>query len=481
MIEAENSPEAKPVADDKPASRSLRKGAKEVLRYAQKTFLYRRDEMDEAAAAAIEESLSALHEAAGDKNVGAEELESKAQNADDLLGQHAETFYRKKGWVENVEMLLVAAIVVLGIRSFFLQPFIIPTNSMYPTYYGMQPKVYAEGEEPGYGGRILDKLLLGASHYRLDAEADGAGLYLLPGSDGLYSKVTDTFPDGKFFILPAEAREYRFEIGGKVHPLRVPAEFDMDKFLLRLYEGEDPQGRVLWANENGRLKLTDKEFSKGKTVFAFDVLLGDALFVDRMSYNFVRPKVGDPAVFRTAGIDALNEELTHASVGRSGKIGEDKYYIKRLVGGPGDDLEMRVPENFIPFPPPDYPHDFRNGVPSLLYRNGKPIEGVEAFTKNRERVEALAKDFHAPNPENYPGYRANYDAVHGLLPNRVPLRVPAKGGEGNPTGQNFYFAMGDNSADSSDGRTWGFVPESKIVGRALFVYYPFTKRWGPAE
>ena len=42
--------------------------------------------------------------------------------------------------------LLVAAIVVIGIRSFFIQPFIIPTNSMYPTYNGMQPHLY-EGED----------------------------------------------------------------------------------------------------------------------------------------------------------------------------------------------------------------------------------------------------------------------------------------------------------------------------------------------
>lgn len=477
MTDAENAPEAEPAAEDKPASRSLRKGAKEVLRYAQKTFLYRRDEMPEADAAAIEESLTALHDAARDKTVGAEELENKARAADDLLGEHAETFYRKKGWVENAEMLLVAAIVVLGIRSFFLQPFIIPTNSMYPTYYGMQPKVYEEGEKlPGYGGRIRDKLLLGASHYRLDAEADGA-LYLLPGSDGLYSKATDTFPDGKFFLLPAEAREYNFEIGGKVHPLRVPAEFDMDKLLLRHFQGADAHGRALWQNDNGRLKLSDKTYRKGETVLAFDVLLGDALFVDRMTYNFVRPEVGDPAVFRTEGIDDLNDELA-ASAARRGKIGEDKYYIKRLVGGPGDVLEMRVPETFFS---PDYPYDFRNGVPGFLHRNGKPIEGVDAFAKNHERVEAMVKDPAAPNPGNYSGYRANYDALDGFLSNRSPLRVPAKGEEGNPTGLNFYFAMGDNSADSLDGRAWGFVPEDKVVGRALFVYYPFTKRWGGAE
>jgi len=51
----------------------------------------------------------------------------------------------------------------------------------------------------------------------------------------------------------------------------------------------------------------------------------------------------------------------------------------------------------------------------------------------------------------------------------------------NPTGKKAFFAMGDNSTDSLDGRAWGFVPENEIIGRAFLVYYPFTKRWGFAD
>ncbi|MDB6115544.1 MAG: lepB, partial [Lacunisphaera sp.] len=42
-------------------------------------------------------------------------------------------------------------------------------------------------------------------------------------------------------------------------------------------------------------------------------------------------------------------------------------------------------------------------------------------------------------------------------------------------------AMGDNSLESADSRFWGFVPEKDVVGRPLFIYYPLTKRWGPAK
>jgi signal peptidase I len=44
-----------------------------------------------------------------------------------------------------------------------------------------------------------------------------------------------------------------------------------------------------------------------------------------------------------------------------------------------------------------------------------------------------------------------------------------------------YVALGDNSANSADSRYWGYVPEKAVIGKAIFIYYPFTKRWGVAE
>jgi signal peptidase I len=42
-----------------------------------------------------------------------------------------------------------------------------------------------------------------------------------------------------------------------------------------------------------------------------------------------------------------------------------------------------------------------------------------------------------------------------------------------------YLCMGDNSPESSDGRSWGLVPERLMLGRALLVYYPFYFPWPP--
>jgi len=41
-----------------------------------------------------------------------------------------------------------------------------------------------------------------------------------------------------------------------------------------------------------------------------------------------------------------------------------------------------------------------------------------------------------------------------------------------------YFALGDNSYHSSDSRYFGPVPEQKVVGRGLVVYWPFIGQWG---
>ncbi len=38
--------------------------------------------------------------------------------------------------------------------------------------------------------------------------------------------------------------------------------------------------------------------------------------------------------------------------------------------------------------------------------------------------------------------------------------------------------MGDNSRNSLDSRYWGTVPRKNIVGKALFIFWPISRRWG---
>ena len=118
-----------------------------------------------------------------------------------------------------------------------------------------------------------------------------------------------------------------------------------------------------------------------------------------------------------------------------------KYYIKRLVGGPGDELEIREP---------------------ILFNNGEPVEGAEAFVNNHEQM------------DEYDGY------VNPAFDFRYPM--PLSSGNSYTVPEDSFFAMGDNSDNSQDSRYWGRVDKESVIGRAIFIYYPFTTgHWGLAK
>src|SRR5580692_12852745 len=79
----------------------------------------------------IDELNAAINEGANDGKIRikAEELQ--------FAGEKWIKPYPNPVWRENVEVLLVAIAVAMAIRTFFIQPFKIPTGSMQPTLYGI--------------------------------------------------------------------------------------------------------------------------------------------------------------------------------------------------------------------------------------------------------------------------------------------------------------------------------------------------------
>jgi signal peptidase I len=418
--------------------RKTRNLASEWLELADKVFHYRRDLLSDAERGELLDAASMVRQLLRDKADTAK-LKLGIDHLERVLRRVGGPHYPKSGLVENVEFLLVAAIVILGLRAFYVQPFKIPTNSMWPSYYGMTGEVFSKkSEEPSGLERAARFAAFGATTRRVDAPDSGE--VLLPLSTGNRGVVAfGEVPGRSWGVFPAKLREYRLMVGQRAAVLRVPLDFDLDWVLRDAYfpgdkrglgeiaQAERLAGRLVQGTVNTAagsqgvyFLRTGKTLRTGERLLSFDVLTGDQLFVDRVSYHFVRPKVGDGFVFRTGKIPDL------------ARIGGDQYYIKRLVGLPGDELRIERP---------------------VLYRNGAPITGSEAFDKN------------AREAEGYVGYREE-----GRF----------RGGAAVKVGEDQYVAMGDNSANSLDSRYWGTVPMKDAVGRPLLIYYPFTRRWGPA-
>jgi len=118
-----------------------------------------------------------------------------------------------------------------------------------------------------------------------------------------------------------------------------------------------------------------------------------------------------------------------------------KNFVKRLVGVPGDTLEMRD---------------------GILIRNKASL--AERYVEHTE------PDMD-PAPEDFRWQRdyvvKTAAAATGYHPSRNnwgPLVVPI----GN------YFVLGDNRDNSLDSRYWGFVPDSLVKGRPFVIYYSYS-------
>ncbi len=236
------------------------------------------------------------------------------------------------GLRENVEVLLVAAIVAMGVRTFFLQPFKIPTGSMQPTLYGVYPPPGTSPTSYSKPPSILDRLI---------------GTVLLG----------------------------------------------------RIYEGAGYRTR------------------------------GDFIFVDKISYHFCRPRRGDVVVFTTADIREMSPEA------------RGKFYIKRLIGLANDVLRIAPPHVLV---------------------GDHILDSRAAFQRIYSQRDGYHGYVNQPPYSTLPRYLNHPETTY---------QVP----------DDHFFVLGDNSTSSSDGRYWGSVPEQNLVGRAILVYWPFSRRIGLIE
>jgi signal peptidase I len=170
------------------------------------------------------------------------------------------------------------------------------------------------------------------------------------------------------------------------------------------------------------------------------LLVGDFLLVNKAVYGARIP--GTPWT-----LPAIDEPERGDVVVFNPPHDPEKNYVKRVVGVPGDTLEMRN---------------------KVLYVNGQPMSEPYAQYIDRQgdavhQAMTWQRGFLVASPTRLEARR-----YHPSRDTWGPIHVP----EGR------YFVLGDNRDNSEDSRYWGFVKRDAIRGRPWIVYYSFDRSTG---
>src|SRR5437867_1568968 len=145
---------------------ALRKHVQRILNHQRDILSPQADQAVGAAAAELQKTIA--------ENSGREALAKPIANLEAVANKWLKP-YPNAAWRENVEVLLVALAVAMGIRTFFLQPFKIPTGSMQPTLFGVTSENLLQnpGSKRPTGWEAVREWFSGVSYVRKVATSDG--------------------------------------------------------------------------------------------------------------------------------------------------------------------------------------------------------------------------------------------------------------------------------------------------------------------
>ncbi|MFH1038082.1 MAG: signal peptidase I [PVC group bacterium] len=151
-------------------------------------------------------------------------------------------------------------------------------------------------------------------------------------------------------------------------------------------------------------------------------------------------------------------------------------YVKRLVGLPGETIEIRDGKIIADGKDVATPE-----MEKMYYTNGRPFEQIP-YGRPGQSFVVPAKGM-VINLD--PGTRESWQDLvradgHGLEVTDGSVLIDEEPRRSYALEQNHYYVLGDNSTNSRDSRYWGFVPEKYLVGEVFFKYWP-PRRWGFAD
>lgn len=153
------------------------------------------------------------------------------------------------------------------------------------------------------------------------------------------------------------------------------------------------------------------------------LLEGDRVIVENYSRFYSSPKRGDIMIFYPPDVVLKYDPLSLFSR-LTGFFCKDIAYIKRVIGTPGDKIEIIRNED---------------GSSDVLINN-KVLE--EPYILDRFDYRVCTEDMHCG-----------------------PLIL----------GEDEYFMMGDNRGNSQDSRYWGVLKKDRFIGKAKFIFWPFHR------
>lgn len=411
--------------------RRLRKGS-ELLGIVRKHFNHQRDVLPAKNVGELSLAMETFEAALRNPDTTAEALKKASAEFEELAHRWLKP-YPYASYRDNFESFLGTAVLVFAFKTFFATPMEIPTGSAQPTYYGITSddlRDHSEVKIPTGPRAWWERWIKGTTYYEIIAVEDGE----LRG----LSEPVKQLSLGKVGF----GKQMSVQVGNRAYKVSwVP---------------ENPAKHLFLVPESGGPRLKDS-FSKGEPIIRCRVRSGDRLFVERFTYNFRRPKRGEYFVFQSSGMPAPVVQGTHyikrliAMGGEQVRIGDDRHvYVDGRALGTNDSGF----EKLYAFDPGEPPEDskYSGHVNGTVFRDalvGQYRAGVGGLPPGP------ADGFARMVVKLFPDERAVYQ-----------VRT------------NSYLGFGDNTMNSSDGRSWGDVPREKVIGKSWFVMWPFTDRWG---